>query len=220
VIQKVIATLIILIAWGQPIFAKTMYTSDITEISVRQGKDTSYPVIRTLKSNEQVAVLESSNGWSKIQMSDGKEGWLVSSYLTDKHPGNAASPDAEKKTDQISLQLKAAGEENERLTKEIQTLKSQLDINMKNLADLRASTNGKPMESEEFLALKAKADQLTADAKEKAGRINELEQQLAGSGKNPSEYKSYLYFFLAGAGVLLLGMIIGSSNKRRRSSLL
>jgi SH3 domain protein len=221
VIKKVILLiLIVLVAWGPAVFAKTMYTSDVTEISVRQGRDTSYPIIKTLKSNEPVTVLESSNGWSKIQLTDGKEGWLVSSYLTDKTPGSATSPETEKKTDQMALQLKAAGEENERLKKEIQSLKSQLDSNMKNIGDLRASTNPNPVESEEFLALKAKFDQISTESKEKTHRINELQQQLADIGKNPSEYKCYLYLFLAGAGVLLLGMIIGSSTKRRRSSLL
>jgi signal transduction histidine kinase len=120
----------------------------------------------------------------------------------------------------MQLQLKAAHEENERLKKEIQSLKSQLDTSMKSLADLRASANGNPVESEEFLALKAKLDQISADAKDKANRIIELEEQLAGAGKSSNEYKCYLYLFLAGAGVLLLGMMIGSSTKRRRSSLL
>jgi SH3 domain protein len=220
VIQKLIAGLAIFLLWGQPVFAKTMYTSDITEISVRQGRDTSYPVIRTLKSNEQVTVLESSNGWSKIQLSDGKEGWLVSSYLTDKAPVVASSPETAKKTDQIALQLKTTGEENERLKKEIQSLKLQIDANEKNMAELRASAGGRPVEAKELQALKAKLDQVSAETKEKSNRISELEQQLAGAGKQQGEYKCYLYLFLAGAGVLLLGMIIGSSTKRRRSSLL
>lgn len=213
-------SLIILIAWGTPVFSTTMYTSDITEISVRQGQDTSYPVIKTLKSNEPVTVLESSHGWTKIQLPDGKEGWLISSYLTDKKPGAAAPSEALKNMEQIQLQLTAAEEEKERLKKEIGSLKSELDINMKSLADLRASANGNPVESEEFLALKAKLDQASADANDKAKRINELEEELASAGKSSSEFKCYLYLFLAGAGVLLLGMMIGSSAKRRRSSLL
>ena len=113
----------VLLAWGPAVFAKTMYTSDITEISVRQGRDTSYPIIKTLKSNELVTVLESSNGWSKIQLADGKEGWLVTSYLTDKTPGSAPSPDTEKNMDQMALQIKTTEEENERFKKEIQSLK-------------------------------------------------------------------------------------------------
>jgi SH3 domain protein len=220
VIQKMIAFLVLLLAWGLPVSAKTMYTSDITEISVRQGRDTSYPVIQTLKSNEQVNVLESANGWSKIQLPDGKEGWLVSSYLTDKAPAFASSPESEKKMDQMTFQLKTAGEENDRLKKETQDLKTQLDNNLKNLADRRHSSSQNPLESEEFKALKTKSENLAAEIKKKADRINELEQQLADSGKNPGEYKYYVYMFLAGAGVLILGMIIGSSTKRRRSSLL
>lgn len=210
----------VLLAWGPAVFAKTMYTSDITEISLRQGRDTSYPIIKTLKSNELVTVLESSNGWSKIQLADGKEGWLVTSYLTDKTPGSAPSPETEKNMDQMALQIKTTEEENERLKKEIQSLKTQMDSAMKDPGDLRGSTNPNPVESEEFLALKAKLDQISAESQEKAHRISKLQQQLADAGKNPSNNKCYLYLFLAGAGVLLLGMIIGASNKRRRSSLL
>jgi SH3 domain protein len=221
VIKKLILlSLIIFVASGQSVFAKTMYTSDITEISVRQGRDTSYPVIKTLKSNEPVTVLESSNGWSKIQLPDGKEGWLISSYLTDKAPPSPTAPEAGKKMEQITLQLEATGAENERLKKEIQSLKAQLDNNLKNLANLQASVDGNPADSEEFLALKAKLNTISAEAKEKTDKIKELEKQLAGVGKDPGQYKCYLYLFLAGAGVLLLGMMIGSSAKRRRSSLL
>ncbi len=211
---------VILIAWISTIFARTMYTSDITEISVREGRDTSYPVITTLKSNQPVTVLESINGWSRIQSADGKEGWLITSYLTDKMPGSAAAPETARKMDQMALQLKGAGEENERLKKEIQTLKSQLDTSNQALSELRASATENPAGSEEILSLKARLDQISAEAAEKTKKIQFLEQQLAGGGDNASQYKCYVYIFLAGAGVLLLGMMIGSSAKRRRSSLL
>ncbi len=200
--------------------AKTMYTSDTTVINVRKGKDTSFPVIATLKSNEPVTVLESAQGWTKIQLADGTQGWLISSYLSDTPPAQAPSIDNSSKTDHLARQLKVFGEENERLKKQLQSLQTQLDMQSKELSDLRASAKAHPESAKEAAALKAKLDQISIESDAKSKRIAELERQASQAGGDSGRYKCYLYLFLSGAGVLLLGMMIGANTKRRRSSLL
>jgi len=220
VMQRVMLLWVMLVIWALPVYAKTMYTSDITEINVRQGRDTSFPIVETLKSGQSVTVLESSNGWSKIQLADGKQGWLISSYLTDEKAADALTPQAKKKLDDLSNQNQAMVAENENLKKEILSLKSQIDDNAKKLSDMKVTNDVSPLESKEYLTLKADFDKMSSELKEKNKRINELEQQSVENGNTGRFNKYYIYFFLAGAGVLILGMLIGSSTKKRRSSLL
>jgi SH3 domain protein len=218
--KKFVLSWLILIIWALPVRAKTMYTSDITEINVRQGRDTSFPIVETLKSGQQVTVLESSHGWSKIQLANGKQGWLITGYLSDAKNTGVDASQFTKKIDDLSHQVQAATGENENLKKENLSLKSQIEDVTKNLSIMKSSNTVNPVETKEYLTLKANFDKVSAQLNEKIKKIEELEQQTTGTGIAGGVNRYYLYFFLAGAGVLALGIIIGSSTKRRRSSLL
>ena len=53
-----------------------------SSLNVRSGPSTSYTVVTTVKKNDKVNILQSSNGWYKIETSSGKQGWVSSSYIS------------------------------------------------------------------------------------------------------------------------------------------
>lgn len=61
-------------------FADSMATAT-TNLNVRSGPSTSYKVIGSLSKNKSVTVLSSSNGWSKVKLSNNKQGWASSKYI-------------------------------------------------------------------------------------------------------------------------------------------
>ena len=70
-----------------PMTANNAYASNIgtvtaSSLNVRSGPSTSYTVVTTLKKNDKVNILQSSNGWYKIETSSGKQGWVSSSYIS------------------------------------------------------------------------------------------------------------------------------------------
>ena len=70
-----------------PMTANNAYASNIgtvtaSSLNVRSGPSTSYTVVTTVKKNDKVNILQSSNGWYKIETSSGKQGWVSSSYIT------------------------------------------------------------------------------------------------------------------------------------------
>lgn len=217
--KKILITLFILVGLVIPAIAKTMYTSDVTSINVRQGNDTKFPVVATLKSGQEVTVLESSGGWTKIQLANGKQGWLISSYLTDEKSTAAPAPPS-KKTEDLTQQLNTSIKEIDNLKKENLSLKFQLEDYAKKLRDMDAANASNSEKSEEVMTLKTKLEKISAEAVKKDQKITELEQHASPEPGIKSDYKCYVYMFLAGAGVLLFGMMIGASSKRRRSSLL
>ena len=61
-------------------------------LNVRSGPSTDNEVIGKLYENNTVKILESSNGWYKIQKNDGQTGWVSGEYITLKsNSGNDSS---------------------------------------------------------------------------------------------------------------------------------
>ena len=70
-----------------PMTANNAYASNIgtvtaSSLNVRSGPSTNYTVVTTVKKNDKVNILQSSNGWYKIETSSGKQGWVSSSYIS------------------------------------------------------------------------------------------------------------------------------------------
>lgn len=52
-----------------------------SSLNVRKGAGTNYSVIRSIKYGQKVTVTASLNGWYKITLSDGNQGWVSGQYL-------------------------------------------------------------------------------------------------------------------------------------------
>lgn len=52
-----------------------------TTLNIRSGPGTSYNVIAKLKKGDSVSILESKNGWHKINISGNKTGWVSGDYI-------------------------------------------------------------------------------------------------------------------------------------------
>ena len=70
-----------------PMTANNAYASNIgivtaSSLNVRSGPSTSYTIVTTVKKNDKVNILQSSNGWYKIETASGKQGWASSSYIS------------------------------------------------------------------------------------------------------------------------------------------
>jgi cell wall-associated NlpC family hydrolase len=59
----------------------TTGTVTASKLNMRSGPATSYSAIHTLWQGNTVKVIGESNGWYKIQLSNGKTGWVSSTYL-------------------------------------------------------------------------------------------------------------------------------------------
>ena len=51
-------------------------------LNVRSGAGTNYSVVAKAYKGDKVELLESSNGWYKVKLSNGKVGWSSSKYIT------------------------------------------------------------------------------------------------------------------------------------------
>ena len=81
-----IIVVIYAVTYATPVPAEIMYVDDITKLNVRENRGTKSNIIGTLPSGEKVEVMNFSSGWTKIKLSGGTEGWVVSRYLSKNKP--------------------------------------------------------------------------------------------------------------------------------------
>lgn len=198
-------------------YAQTMYVSEQCEISVRTGASLDHRIVAMLKPGAVIEVIEAGDDWSQVRTSSGKEGWMLTRYLTSREPSAIILQRTQKKVEQLTAQQEEILEKNATLEAENQRLETTLTSTRASLDRVSKEHETLKKDSAEFLQLKAQHEKMTSELtefKSKAARFEEESQRLL---RNQS-----IKWFLAGGGILTLGFLIGfiSKRQRRRSSLL
>ena len=197
--------------------AETMYVSEIVEITLRTGPGIDHKVIAMIKSGQSVEVLESGPEWTKVRLSNEKEGYMLSRFLTQKKPNELLLDELKEKYQDLESRINDLREENSKQKAENESLQSELAAKEEQLSGLTASYDALKTDSAEYLSLKTDyqtiKDQLTEQT-QKAEAFEEAYTKL--------QKRQIFRWALTGAGILLVGFLIGMSSKRqrRRSTLL
>jgi SH3 domain protein len=193
------------------------YINDSMKITMRTGPAIDRKIIALLGVGQEVEILKAENEWTLIRLLDGKEGWVISRFLTDQTPDSIQLEAL--KINHSTLQTKAASllEENKALKAENKKLGIDLTTNETKQMDLSKSYETLKRESKQFLDLQAKYKESTSKLAAQTQKAEKYEDELTKLLWNKN-----IKWFLSGAGVLILGFIIGFSAKRQRrhSSLL
>ncbi len=185
--------LIIPIALGLSIIAQASwaakaYVTDSFRISLRRGPSIENKILKFLPSGMPVEVLESREGWSRVQPLEPRQrsikGWVLSRYLITRLPWET--------------QARSLGQENIQLKEKLARIEEEREGTLKRkVAD--------------YLELKA-AHEIAQETVQTLTRENE---NLRSSQRNK--------WFAMGGLVLLcglmIGLVIGGKEKKRRSNL-
>jgi len=193
------------------------YINDSMKITMRTGPATDRKIIALLSVGQEVEILKAEDEWTMVRLLNGKEGWVISRFLTDQTPDSILLEALKK--NHSALQTKAASlmEENKALKDENKKLSYDLNTTEKKEKDLSKDYETLKRESKQFLDLQAKYKESTSKLAEQTQKAEKYEDELTKLLWNKN-----IKWFLSGAGVLILGFIIGFSTKRQRrhSSLL
>jgi SH3 domain protein len=209
-----------IVLFSTAVQAETMYVDDIIKITVRTGPGINHKIVAMIKSGERVEVLkpeEPETDWSLVRITNGKEGWVLSRFLTPKEPDGLVLGRYKKKHSVLKNQAVSLIEENNAYKKENKKLNSELKTNKEMSDKIKSSYETLKKESAEFLELKSNYGKTSSKLIEQTKKAKKLEEELTSLLLHQN-----IKWFLSGAGVLLLGFVIGFSTKRqrRRSSLL
>lgn len=121
--------------------AKTMYVSDMLHASIRTGPSTENKIIAFAKSNRSVAVLEQSEDWSYIKLSNGKEGWMLSRLLIAGPTKDKIIKQLNTENNKFKKECSFLSEENTRLKAESIEQQSKIKEQEKTLFTLKQKTD-------------------------------------------------------------------------------
>lgn len=214
------------LAWSE-----TRYISDQLIVSLREAPQDSAEPITYLKTDTPVDVLETGEVYSKVTTADGQTGYIQKHFLTKGIPKrtlikqltqeNASLKDqiealekryqaAFSNEDEAQAKIRA---ELERSGEQLSALQKNLAESHKDLAKVSQAYDALRDNAQNVVAITEERNQLKGDHEELTGRINSLEKT-----NEVLLRKQTTQWFLAGAGVLLLGWFIGKFSKSRRKN--
>ena len=198
------------------------YVSDtLRVIPIRAGRGMEYKIMTFLPPGAAVTnFAEEDEEWARISYGPEKEGWILRRYLTSRKPASLLLPTAQRQTEELKKKVDALSSTNHEYRRGNTNLLSEVKKLTKKVKALSHDYNKLKTDSAQFLELKEKHETLLKKYKEI--------KTVYDNQKNDQDLLKRAYtikWFLSGAAVILLGIIIGMmiqalrSRKRRSDSL-
>jgi SH3 domain protein len=182
------------------------YVTDNLRLEARGGPGTNFRITRMLGSGARVTVLEedAETGYSRVAVDDGTEVWILTRFLMDEPAARDQLSEAVEKFTRereiardLASQLETLGEtagEIEKSRSELATDKKMLQTELAQIKQAAADT----------LAIKERNASLGSELSALSADLDAANQR-----NRALKERSERDWFLAGAGVLLGGMIFG-----------
>ena len=191
--------------------AEDRYVIDNLQITFRTGPGNDRKIISLLNSDQKVEIIAPNGDWVKVRLQNGKEGWVLQRYLTRETPCRTRVALANQSIDQLENELDATQKtsqqilaDKEKISQDLKRTQQELDEKTKAYATLKKGAAG-------YLELKDRHQKMSARLTQQTQKADELDLEL-----NTTRKKKYVRWFLGGAGVLLLGFILGFSSKKQK----
>lgn len=192
----------------------TQYVTDNLAITLRSGKTNEHRIIRSLESGAKVRILDSDKTHARVKTDDGTVGWVLKRYLMDEPAARLLLPPIQEKLAKLENEHKELKQQFKEISKERNELAKiaaqyeKLEIENKKLVDDALHLRKVAGESEQIFqenqtlnrnnaSLEAQRDVLMQELKELRNGDNKL-------------------WFIAGAGVIFIGILIGAILSRGR----
>lgn len=183
------------------------YVTDIFEITMRRGPSTQNAIVRMLESGTPVEVLEqdAESGYSRVRLTTSEtEGYVLTRYLM-------RDPDARSQLAALQGRVDSLRNESGDQGRELDDLRTSYAAAQQRL---RALEQDNERLTSELADLQQKASNVLAIDRENMTLrtdLQETEIELQGLQQSNADLRSQraLYGFVVGAGVLLLGIVLG-----------
>jgi SH3 domain protein len=186
--------------------AETRYVSDRLEIQMRTGKGTQFRILRMLPSGTALEVLKTdkASGYTRVRAPGGVEGWVLSRLLMKGRAARDKLTEAEKTLARLEL-------ENRKLKASFDELQKEKGSTDQERGRLNKDNRKLSQELEEIRRTASSALAIDAENDELKSRIVAYERQAQTLQQENEGLKDRTArdWFMVGAGVVILGMVIG-----------
>ncbi|HID70701.1 MAG TPA: TIGR04211 family SH3 domain-containing protein [Desulfobacterales bacterium] len=198
--------------------AKTSFVKPSSEVVVRRGQGTDYKIIAMIKDGTSVEFLEESNNYARVRLANGKEGWMLKRFLSDEPPLKELVVSLRTEREEMKQKELKTNQKLEAITSTLSQTEYELDATLEERDQLKTAFQTLQEDTADVVQIKKNLDKTARENKALTQKLALVKQE-SDNLRNDSALK----WFLAGAGALLLGIIIGrmpSRPRRRKPSLL
>jgi SH3 domain protein len=186
--------------------AETRYVSDELQITLRSGQSTQHQILRMITSGTPLEVLENDadTGYTRVRTPQDVEGWVLTRYLMDHPSAEDQLANAQKKMARLQ-------DDNKNLQAKLNTVSGDKTSLDKDKSELLAKNDKLQTELDRIrktaadaLAIESERNRLANEAQTLKTELQTVQQENL-SLKNRSDRD----WFVRGAGVVLLGILLG-----------
>lgn len=214
--RRIISAILVALLCVAPLVCATAdqrWVTDEIDVDVRRGKSLQHGIVRMVPSGTAVEVLEQdrAEGYSRIRLPGGAEGWILTRYLVDQAPARVALPG-------VVSRLERTTARNSEAEAEVKELRSERDRLAGELAAVTSSRDAQGQELAEVRRLSAGAIDLNNANRTLQAQLAEAEQRASdlGEANRRLEKGSNRDWFLTGAGTVIVGILLGLVLPRLR----
>lgn len=204
-IRNSLLSLLVFSSWATA-QSQSAWVSDEFEITLRTGPSTSNAIELMLSSGTALEVLESDadTGYSRVRTAAGTEGWVLTRYLMDE-------PSAREQLASLTSRLTSATAEGSSLESQLAAVNAEYDTAARRITELEREKGALEAELAEIKRTAANVLSINDQNKQLRDQLAAAEIEAATLEQQNRELTSQTtrYWFMTGALVLLVGMILG-----------
>jgi len=186
--------------------AETAWVSDEFEITLRSGPSTSNAIELMLSSGTELEILErdAETGYSRVRTGGGTEGWVLTRYLMNE-------PAARQQLARLTSQLTNEASRGTSLNAQLGAIRSEYDTAAQRIETLEREKSDLEEELAEIKRTAANVLTINNQNKQLREQLAAEEIRVATLEQENRELTSQTtrYWFMAGALVLLVGILMG-----------
>ena len=188
------------------VHAQSAWVTDEFEITLRSGPSTSNAIQLMVSSGTELEVLErdADAGYTRVRTQGGTEGWVLTRYLMNE-------PSAREQLQRLTSQLTNANSRGSSLDSQLQAIRGQHNAANQRVATLERE---KAAVEEELAEIKRTAANVLSINEQNQSLMDQLTQAQIRADTLEQENRELAsqttrYWFMAGALVLLIGILLG-----------
>ena len=201
-----VALLVSALLFASAASADSAWVSDEFEITLRSGPSTSNAIELMLSSGTQLEVLErdSESGYSRVRTGGGTEGWVLTRYLMNE-------PAAREQLATLTSQLSSEASRGSSLNAQLGTIRTEYDNATQRIETLEREKSELEEELAEIKRTSANVLSINNQNKQLREQLAAEEIRVATLEQENRELTSQTtrYWFMSGALVLVVGMVLG-----------
>ncbi len=198
--------------------AEVRYVKPTAEIPVRRGQGNEFKIIAMVKDGSTVELVQVTEDYAKVLLPNGKEGWMLKRFLSNEPPMDKLVEQLKEQAAQAVSQEEQARSDAEQLGKRLIGVEEELRNTIIQRDQLDDSYSRLEADTADVVKIKEDMARVSEENRELKSALTSVAEENDKLKKNAA-----VNWFLAGAGVLLVGMFLGkitSKSRKRKPSLL